>query len=98
MSDMNNRIREIFDQRRRKQNNWPRLIIMVIILIAIIVGISMLNKAAEKGGLFPGAVYQDSTAVKDSTYFDESMLLDGEVYRVNGADEAPAKSKPAETP
>lgn len=53
MSDMNNRLREIFDQRRRKQNNWPRLIIMVIILIAIIVGISMLNKAAEKAGCSP---------------------------------------------
>ncbi len=85
MSDMNNRIREIFDQRRRKQNNWPRLIIMVIILIAIIVGISMLNKAAEKGGLFPGAVYQDSTAVQDTTATDAILVI-------------PATPEPVETP
>lgn len=75
MSDMNNRIRELMDSRRKKQSNWPRLVIMVIILIALIVGISMLNKAAEQGGLFQGAVYQDSTAVHDSTAIDAQQVI-----------------------
>ena len=74
MDNMNNRIRELMDSRRRKQNNWPRLVIMVIILVALIVGMTMLNKAAEKGGLFQGAVYQDSTAVQDSTATDAQQV------------------------
>lgn len=75
MDNMNNRIRELMDSRRRKQNNWPRLIIMVIILVAIIVGMTMLNKAAEQGGLFQGAVYQDSTAVQDTTATEAQEVL-----------------------
>lgn len=74
MRDVNERMREIFDQRRRKQNNWPRLIIMIIILVALIVGISMLNKAAESGKLsIPAAEYHDSTAVDAMQIYPDSL-------------------------
>lgn len=65
MEDMNDRVKERWEQRRKRANNWPRLLIMLIILIAIIVGINMLNKAADR--MRPSQVeYRDSTAV-DST-------------------------------
>lgn len=65
MNDMNDRIRERWDSRRKKSNNWVRLIIMVIILIALLVGINYLNTAASRMSK-PQAEFIDSTAV-DST-------------------------------
>ncbi len=74
MRDVNDRMREVFNQRRRKQNNWPKLVIMIIILVALLVGINMLNKASSSGKLStPRAEYRDSTAVDSLQTVPESM-------------------------
>ena len=65
MSDMNDRMRERWQTRKAKSNSWVRLIIMVIILIALLVGINYLNNAASRMSK-PQAEFIDSTAV-DST-------------------------------
>jgi len=65
MSDMNDRMRERWEHRKAKSNSWVRLIIMVIILIALLVGINYLNNAASRMSK-PQAEFIDSTAV-DST-------------------------------
>jgi len=65
MNDMQERVRERWEQRRKKSNNWVRLIIMVIILVGLLVGINMLNNAASRMSK-PQAEFIDSTGV-DST-------------------------------
>lgn len=65
MNDMQDRMKERWDQRRKKNSSWTRLIIMVIILVALLVGINMLNNAASRMSK-PQAEFIDSTAV-DST-------------------------------
>lgn len=62
MSDMNDRLRERWDTRRKKSSSWTRMIVMVIILAALLVGINLLNNAASRMSK-PQAEFIDTTAV-----------------------------------
>ncbi len=44
MNDLNDKITERWTQRRKKGYNWPKLIIMVIILIALLYGMNFLKR------------------------------------------------------
>jgi len=65
MRDINERVRDRWEGRKAKNNNWVRLIVMVIILVALLVGINYLNTAASRMSKAQ-AEFIDSTAV-DST-------------------------------
>lgn len=67
MDDMNDRIKERWEQRRKKGNNWPRLIIMTLILVALLVTMARMNQCSQ--AVTPSqAEFIDSTAtVPDST-------------------------------
>ena len=43
MNDMNDKMRERWNERRRKSNSWKKLIIMVVVLIAIMWSINKLG-------------------------------------------------------
>ena len=63
MNDMNDKIEERWRQRRKKGYNWPKLIIMVIILVAIIYVMSFLQRMGNVVNV-PTAEVVDSTAVQ----------------------------------
>ncbi len=48
MEDLNDKMRERWGDRRKKNSNWPKLIIMVLILVAIFIAMDQLNKASQK--------------------------------------------------
>ncbi len=45
MSDLNDKMKERWNERRRKNNNWTKLIVMVLVLIAIVWGINKLGNS-----------------------------------------------------
>ncbi len=47
MSDMNDRLRDRWNERRKKAYNWKKLIILALILVALLVLMHRLNKATE---------------------------------------------------
>lgn len=63
MSDLNERIEERWRDRRKKGYNWPRLIIMLIILVAIIYGMGILQRMGNITSE-PAAELRDSTRVE----------------------------------
>jgi hypothetical protein len=63
MSDLNEKIEERWRQRRKKGYNWPKLIIMVIILVGIIYGMSILQQAGNVVNV-PTAEVIDSTSAQ----------------------------------
>jgi len=62
VSDLNERIEERWRQRRKKGYNWPRLIVMLIILVAIIYGMGILQRMGNISSQ-PTAEIIDSTEV-----------------------------------
>ncbi|MDI3503757.1 MAG: hypothetical protein PWP64_693 [Candidatus Cloacimonadota bacterium] len=62
MNDLNDKLEERWQQRRKKGYNWTRLIVLVVILIAVIYGMNMLKKMGTNT-IEPMAEVQDSTAV-----------------------------------
>ena len=52
MDDMNDRIRQRWQERRHKNYNWKKLIIMVLALVLILLAINELGKQE-------GTVFQD---------------------------------------
>jgi flagellar basal body-associated protein FliL len=48
MTDMNDRLRERWNDRRKKGTNWTKLIIMVLILVAILVAMNWLGREAQE--------------------------------------------------
>nr|MDK2850893.1 hypothetical protein [Candidatus Cloacimonadota bacterium] len=64
MSDLNERIGERWHDRRKKGYNWPRLIIMLIILIAIMYGMGILQRMGNVT-TEPAAEFRDSTRVEN---------------------------------
>lgn len=62
MSDLNSEIEERWRQRRKKAYNWPRLIAMLAVLIALIYGMGVLQKMGTRSAV-PSAEVQDTTMV-----------------------------------
>ncbi|PKN79456.1 MAG: hypothetical protein CVU48_05275 [Candidatus Cloacimonetes bacterium HGW-Cloacimonetes-1] len=65
MSEMNDKMQERWNQRRRKGNNWSKLIVMVVALVGIIWGINKLGNSSNIN-LKSGAESVDSLSA-DST-------------------------------
>ena len=63
MSDLNEEIEERWRTRRKKSYNWPKLIAMIAVLVALIYGMGMLQKMG-KSTAEPSAELQDSTMVE----------------------------------
>lgn len=61
MNDLNDKIEERWRQRRKKGQNWPKLALMVIVLVAILYGMSILQKAGNVVNTAPSAEVIDST-------------------------------------
>lgn len=61
MSDLNDKIEERWQQRRKKGYNWPKLAAMLLILVGIWYGMSMLKRAGNVVNT-PSAEVVDSTA------------------------------------
>jgi hypothetical protein len=62
MNDMNDKIRERWQDRRRKGYNWTKLLVMLAVLVAIIFAMNRLNKTATV--MAPSTIeIIDSTAV-----------------------------------
>lgn len=47
MNDLNDKLRERWQDRRKKGYNWTKLIAMVLVLVAILVAMNYLNKAGN---------------------------------------------------
>lgn len=47
MTDMNEKLRERWNDRRKKGTNWTKLIIMVLILVALLLAMHWLGKAGQ---------------------------------------------------
>jgi hypothetical protein len=62
VSDLNEKIEERWRQRRKKGYNWPKLLIMLIILVALVYGMSMLQNIGRITGTANTAQVIDSTA------------------------------------
>ncbi|MCB5252602.1 MAG: hypothetical protein RBR69_05745 [Candidatus Cloacimonadaceae bacterium] len=63
MNDLNEKIEERWRQKRNKGYNWPKLIVMLAILAALIYGMGQLQKMG-KSTVEPSAQVQDSTQVE----------------------------------
>ncbi|MDZ4182101.1 MAG: hypothetical protein U1B83_04425 [Candidatus Cloacimonadaceae bacterium] len=62
MNDMNDKIRERWQDRRRKGYNWTKLLVMLAVLVGIIFAMNRLNKTATV--MAPSTIeIIDSTAV-----------------------------------
>lgn len=62
MNDMNDKIRERWQDRRRKGYNWTKLLVMLAVLVAIIFAMNRLNKTATV--MAPSTIeIIDSTAI-----------------------------------
>jgi hypothetical protein len=64
VNDLNDKITERWQTRRKKGTNWPRLIIMVLVLAAILYAMGILHKSANVVGNVPSASTQDSSRVE----------------------------------
>lgn len=62
MNDLNDKITERWQQRRKKGYNWPRLILMVLVLAAILYGMNILQKSGNVRAV-PMAETPDSTTI-----------------------------------
>lgn len=51
MNDLNDKIEERWSSRRKKGYNWPRLIVMLLILIAIWYSLGVLKRMGETEGM-----------------------------------------------
>ncbi|MDP2173851.1 MAG: hypothetical protein Q8M98_01275 [Candidatus Cloacimonadaceae bacterium] len=71
MNDMNDKIRERWQERRKKGYNWSRLIIMLAILVAIMFAINRLSKTGKTFST-SGIEIVDSIAVFDSLFEETS--------------------------
>lgn len=60
MSDLNEELEDRWRHRRQKSYNWPRLIVMIAILAALIYGMGMLQKMGNTT-VEPSAEVQDAT-------------------------------------
>ncbi|NLK49704.1 MAG: hypothetical protein GX294_03550 [Candidatus Cloacimonetes bacterium] len=78
MDDMQERMRERWEERRKKGQNWPRLVIMLIILIALIVAMNMLSKKTAQVKSIQGTEYIDSTAVELEPDAPQTTTPEGE--------------------
>jgi len=63
MDELNEKMRDRWQDRRKKGSNWPKLIVMVLILVAILVAMNMLNKASQKNA---NAVQTTTVPAQDS--------------------------------
>lgn len=78
MDDMQERMKERWEERRKKGQNWPRLVIMLIILIALIVAMNMLSKKTAQMKSIQGTEYIDSTAVELEPDASQTTIPEGE--------------------
>lgn len=62
MNDLNDKLRERWQDRRKKGYNWTKLLVMVAILLGIILAMNKLNNAG-KGFVSSAVEVMDSTAV-----------------------------------
>jgi Sec-independent protein translocase protein TatA len=63
MRDLNEKIEERWRQRRKKGYNWPKLLILIAVLVAIIYGMGMLQRMGESAAE-PMAEVRDTTMVE----------------------------------
>ncbi|MCB5261717.1 MAG: hypothetical protein LHW64_03695 [Candidatus Cloacimonetes bacterium] len=63
MKDLNQDLEERWRQRRKKAYNWPKLLVMIALLVALIYGMGMLQSLG-KSSAQPSAEVQDSTIVQ----------------------------------
>ncbi|MDD2596176.1 MAG: hypothetical protein PHT47_00240 [Candidatus Cloacimonetes bacterium] len=64
MNDLNDKITERWQTRRKKGNNWPRLAVMVLVLAAILYAMGILHRSANVVSNVPSASTQDSSRVE----------------------------------
>ncbi|HPF09657.1 MAG: hypothetical protein PHU99_04785 [Candidatus Cloacimonetes bacterium] len=62
MKDMNDKISDRWKQRRNKGYNWPKLIIMVLVLAAILFAMGILQRTSNMDSV-PSASTADSSAI-----------------------------------
>jgi len=48
MDDLNDKIKERWQQRRKKSYNWTKLVIMFVVLVAILWAIGKMNNSVDK--------------------------------------------------
>lgn len=63
MSDLNEKIEERWRSRRKKGYNWPRLIVMVLILVAIWYSLGILKRQQSAGTMIMSEV-NDSLEIR----------------------------------
>jgi len=63
VSDLNDKVNERWQQRRKKGYNWPKLIVMLLILVAIFYAMNMLQNGSNVQGV-PMAETTDSSTVE----------------------------------
>ncbi|MCB5279698.1 MAG: hypothetical protein PHY41_07725 [Candidatus Cloacimonetes bacterium] len=63
MSDLNDKVEERWKSRRKKGYNWPKLIAMLLILIALIYVMGILGRMGEKQTMIM-STEQDSVEAK----------------------------------
>lgn len=63
MSDLNDKVEERWESRRKKGYNWPKLIAMLLILIALIYVMGILGRMGEKQTMIM-STEQDSVEAK----------------------------------
>lgn len=68
MNDMNDKLRDRWQDRRKKGYNWPKLIVMVLVLVALLVAMNYLNKAGNV--VKPQAETTNSSVPADSAAKD----------------------------
>lgn len=62
MNDLNDKVSERWQQRRKKGYNWPKLIVMVLVLAAILYAMSILQNTGNVQAV-PSATTSDSTTI-----------------------------------
>jgi hypothetical protein len=62
MNDLNDKVSERWQQRRKKGYNWPKLIVMVLVLAAILYAMGILQNTGNVQAV-PSATASDSTTI-----------------------------------
>ncbi|MDZ4121002.1 MAG: hypothetical protein U1C33_01180 [Candidatus Cloacimonadaceae bacterium] len=66
MDDLNDKMKERWENRRKKSYNWTKLLIMLGALVAILWGMTQLNKTSDKVNWTDSAEKVETPAVHES--------------------------------
>jgi cytoskeletal protein RodZ len=87
MEDLNEKMRERWQDRRKKGSNWPKLIVMILVLIAILIAMNLLNNASQKS----------AKAVETTLPPDQTPASSTDVQSTPEAEQSPnSEVKPSE--